>query len=105
MIYGLYLDLARNVGAKDHRKHFDRGLDEALGPARLLGLEGGHLDGQLGRALDIRQVFELPSGKLGAVAEIGVFGEGVVLPATGVGDRLSAPHTGGAIEVEEIAGA
>ena len=81
------------------------GLDEALGPARLLGLEGGHLDGQLGGALDVLQVFEFPAFKLGAIAEVGVLGEGVVLPAAGFVDGVAAPHAGGAVEIEEDAGA
>ncbi len=88
-----------------HGQHLDAGLDEPLGPARLLGLEGGHLDGQLGGALDLGQVFELPAGHLRAVAQVGVFGERVVLPAAAVGDGLDAPHAGRAVEVEEVAGA
>ena len=82
-----------------------RALDEALGPAGLLGLEGGHLDGELGGALDVLEVFELPALELRAIAEVGVFGEGVVLPAAGFVDGLATPHAGGAVEVEEDAGA
>ncbi len=80
-------------------------LDEALGPAGLLGFEGGHLDGELGGALDVLEVFELPAFELRAIAEVGVFGEGVVLPAAGFVDGLATPHAGGAVEVEEDAGA
>ncbi len=105
VIDGLNLDAARHVGVEDQRQHLDAGLDEALGPARLLGFEGGHFDGQLGRALDVGQIFELPAGQLRAVAEVGVFSERVVLPAAAVGDGLDAPHAGGAVEVEEVAGA
>ena len=94
-----------HVGAEDLGQNLDAGLDEPLGPARLLGFEGGHLDGQLGGALDVGQVLELPAGHLRAVAEVGVFGERVVLPAAAVGDGLAAPHAGGAVEVEELAGA
>src|SRR6202042_3373435 len=64
----------------------------------------GHLDGQFGGALDVGQVFELPSGELRAIAEIGVFSECVMLPAAAVADGLDSPHAGGAVEVEEMAG-
>ena len=76
-----------------------------LGPACLLGFEGGHLNGQLCGALDVLEVHELPADHLRAVAEVGVFGEGVVLPAAGLADDAGAPHAGGAVEVEEDAGA
>ena len=78
-------------GASERRtrgQDFFAGLDEALGPACLLGFEGGHFDGEFGGALDVLQVFELPAFELGAVAEVGVFGEGVVLPAAGFVDGL-----------------
>ena len=79
-------------------------MNEALRPTGLLGLEGGHLDGKLGGALDILEIFEFPAFELGAIAEVGVFGEGVVLPAAGFVDGLASPHAGSAIEVEEDAG-
>ena len=66
-------------------------------------LKGGHLDGQLGGALDVLEVLELPADHLGAVGEVGVFCEGVVLPAASLRDDLGAPHAGGAVEVEEDA--
>ena len=79
---------ARHIDLNIMRQHLDAGLDEPLGPARLLGFEGGHLDGQLRRALDLGQVFELPAGQLRAVAQVGVFGERVVLPAAAVAMAL-----------------
>ena len=93
------------VGVEDLGQNLDAGLDESLGPARLLGFEGGHLDGQLGGAFHLGQVFKLPAGHLRSVAEVGVFSERVVLPATAVGDGLTTPHAGGAVEVEVLAGA
>ncbi len=105
VIDGLDLVAQGGFGAEDPGQNLDAGLDESLGPARLLGFEGGHFDGQLGRALDLGQVFELPAGHLRAVAEVGVFSERVVLPAAAIGDGLAAPHAGGAVEVEVLAGA
>ena len=77
-----------HVGAEDAGQNLFACLDEALGPARLLGFEGGHLDGELGGAFDVLQVLELPAHHLGTVAEVGVFGEGVVLPAAGLVDGV-----------------
>jgi len=71
----------------------------------LLGFEGGHLDGDFGGALNVLEVFEFPAEDLGAIAEVGVLGEGVVLPAAGLVDDAAAPDAGGAVEVEEEAGA
>ena len=51
------------------------------------------------------QVAKLPALELGAVAQVRVLGEGVVLPAAGLLDGAAAPHAGGAVEVEEDAGA
>ena len=105
MVPGFELGVPGGVALQDAGEDFFASLDEAFGPAGLLGFEGGHLDGELGGALDVLEVFELPAYELGAVAEVGVFGEGVVLPAAGGGDGLAAPHAGGAVEVEEDAGA
>ena len=105
VIPGFELLVPGDVGAEDVGERLLGDLDEALGPARLLGLEGGHFDGELGGALDVLQVLELPAFELGAVAEVGVFGEGVVLPTAGFVDGLTPPHAGGAVEVEEDAGA
>ncbi len=66
-------------------------------------LKAGHLDGELGGALDVLEVLELPAFELRAVAKVGVFGERVVLPAAGFVDGLATPHAGGAVEVEEDA--
>src|SRR6185436_19747886 len=53
----------------------------------------------------IRQEHEPPAFQLRAVAEIEIFGERIVLPAARVIDRLAPPHAGGAVEIEEAAGA
>ena len=78
---GFGLDAEGQIGSQDARENFLSGLHEALGPARLLSFEGVHFDGQLGRALDIRQIEESPAAKLCAIGEIGILGERVVLPA------------------------
>ena len=105
VVDGLNFDTPRHIGFEDQWKDFDRGLDESFSPARLLSFEGGHLNGQLCGTFDIGKVFELPSGELGAVAKVCVFGKCVVLPAACIGDGLATPHSGGAVEVEEVAGA
>src|SRR5436309_16028572 len=101
---GFELDRAQLRAPPDGGKELAPGLDKPLGPARLLRLEGVHLDRQLRRALDARVVDELPALELGAITQISIFGEGVVLPAAGVLDRGAAPHAGGAVEVDEAPG-
>ena len=71
----------------------------------LLRLERVHLDRHFGRRDDVGQEHELPAAQLRAVAQVEVFGQRVVLPAAGVADGLAAPHAGGAVEIEEAAGA
>ena len=51
--------------------------------------------------LDLREEQELPARQLGTEAEIEVFGQGVVLPATGLFDAAFAPDAGRAVEIEE----
>ncbi len=93
------------IALQHARKDLFAGLNEALGPACLLGFEGSHLNWQLRGALDILQILELPPDELGAIAEVGIFGEGVVLPSACGVDGFAAPHSGGSVEVEEDAGA
>ena len=74
VVPGFELGVPGGVALEDAGEDLFAGLDEALGPACLLGLEGGHLDWELGGALDVLEVFELPADELGAVVEVSVFG-------------------------------
>ena len=98
---GFQFHVARHIALQNLGKNFLAGLNQALGPARLLRLERGHLDGEFGGTLDVLQIDELPAFQLRAIGKVGVFGERVVLPAAGLVDGLTAPHSGGAVEVEE----
>jgi len=102
---GLQLD----PGAQGSRQHpaeeLPAGLDGALGPAVLLALEAVDVHRQLRRHVELVQVEEAPAGQLGAVREVEVLGDRVVLPAAGLGDGPAAPDAGGAVEVEEAAAA
>src|SRR6185369_7035285 len=80
-------------------------LHDSLGPSPLLRLEGVYLNRQLRGHIIVSQVNKMPPHQLGAVRKIGVLGQSVVLPAAGPLDRLAAPHSGGAVEVEEPAAA
>ena len=102
---GLGLLREGRVRPQDARQELARDLDRALGPAELLRLEGRHLDGQLGRRGDLGQVDEAPAAQLRPVRQIHVLGQGVVVPAAGVDDGRAPPQPGGAVEVEEAAGA
>src|SRR4029077_3824451 len=80
-------------------------LHQALGPARLLGFECVHLHRQFGRAINLRQVNEMPAAKLSAIGKVGVLSKRVVLPAARVLDGGTAPDSSGAVEIEKQAAA
>ena len=94
-----------NGTAPDDGQKFLGGLNQALGPARLLVLEGADIGRQFAFAGNLGEIEELPAAKLGAIAEIGVFGERVVLPSAGFLDGPAPPDSGRAVEVEKAAGA
>ena len=93
---------AKVAHAQDLGQVLDGALSGAFGPAELLVFERVHLSRQFCRRTHIDQVLELPAFELCAVAEVEVFGDGVVLPAAGFLDALVAPHAGGAVEVDEV---
>ncbi len=69
----------------------------------LLGLEPVHIDRQLRGSHDIGKENEFPTVQLGAVAQIQVFCERVVLPTASILDARFSPKPGGAVEVEKTA--
>ena len=87
----------------DPRQDLEAGLDGALGPALLLGLESVHLLGEFCWDDEIRQEEKAPSFQLCAVAKIEILRERVVVPSPRLHDGLPAPDAGGAVEVEESA--
>src|SRR5215472_12601150 len=89
----------------DARIQLETYLHDSLGPAPLLRLEGINLDRNFRRRLFIKQVDEFPTHQLSAEAEVRILSQRVVLPATAHFDGVSAPDAGGAIEIEEGAGA
>ena len=74
-------------GSQMRGQQFLRALRQAFGPAELLNLKAVDLNRQFGRAFQARKVGEFPSLDLRAIAEIGIFGERVVLPAARVFDH------------------
>ena len=58
--------------------------------------------GHFGGRDDVREEMELPSAQLSAIAEVEILGQRVVLPTARIVDRLSAPHAGRTVEVEEV---
>ena len=87
--------------AEQTRQQLARGLHAALRPPALLHQKRGRRAGKLGRDPDVVAHDEPPAGHLGAVADVEVLGEGVVLPAARVDEGLAAPKPRGAVEVEE----
>src|SRR5579864_6561524 len=90
-----------NRRAPQREKEFARGLLRALRPPVLLRLERVHVRRQLRRTGKRRQILNPPSRQLGAIAEVEIFRERIVLPAARVTDRAGAEHAGCAVEGEE----
>jgi hypothetical protein len=61
VIPGFNLLAARDFGPQHFRQILLGALNQAFRPARLLRLEGGHLDGQLSRTFDVLQIAKLPA--------------------------------------------
>jgi hypothetical protein len=94
-------DPPRCVRVQNPRHQFQERLNRSLGPAMLLRFERIHLDRQLRRRDMIVHEDELPATQLGAIAQVEILGERIVLPAAAVGDRGAPPDAGGAVEIEE----
>src|SRR4029434_5211181 len=67
----------------------------------LLGLKAIDVDGKFGRHDGLRQVNKPPAFHLRSVAEVEVFSQRVVLPASRIRYAGFAPNTGGAVEVKK----
>lgn len=100
---GLELDGWPEGTAEQSRKQLARGLHPALRPPPLLHQQCGRRARKLGRYPDIVAHDEPPAGHLGPVADVQIFREGVVLPASRVDEGLAAPQPRGPVEVEETA--
>jgi hypothetical protein len=87
--------------AQDAGKELSAGLDRTLRPAVLLRLERVHLHRHLCGGDDVRDEHEAPAAELSTVAEIEIFRERIVLPASGVGNGGPTPNACSAVEVEE----
>lgn len=98
-----HFHIKRYLCAPDGGQYFFADLDGPLGPAVLLALETVHVDRKFSRGFDLIEEDETPALELGAVAEIHVFGQCVVLPTSGISDARFAPDPAGAIEGEESA--
>ena len=98
---GFKLDLEGQVAFEQGRQDLAGDLNGAFGPTVLLALEGAHLDRDFGGGDRVVDVDELPALDLGAIGEVEVFGEGVVLPPASIFDGAGAPDPGGPVEVEE----
>src|SRR3954469_16722617 len=81
-----HLDCEWKVAAPDRRQEFLAGLDGTLRPAMLLRFESVHVHRQLRWRNDVGQENKFPAGQLGAVTEIKVFSQSVMLPAAGLVD-------------------
>ena len=101
MARGFELDQQWQFAAPDRGQQFLAGLNRAFGPAMLLRFEAVHIDGQLGGRHHVRQENKFPARELRAVAQIEIFGQRVVLPASGFLDAGTPPQTGRPVEIKK----
>src|SRR5439155_21959540 len=102
---GLQLDRKRKPTAPDRGQQFFTGLDGALCPAMLLRLEAVHVYWQLCWSDDIGKINKFPACKLGAIAEIEVLAQGIVLPASTLFDTRTPPEASSSTKIEKSAAA
>jgi len=100
---GLELDGKWKSAAPDCGQQFFAGLDGSFCPAMLLRFKPIHVHWELSGRYNISQVNEFPAHELGAIAQIEILRERVMLPATGFRDAGTSPETGGSIEIEKSA--
>ena len=96
----------RQLAGPDAPAQLAQGLHAAFGPAKLLAFVGGKLNRDLGRGNHVVVIEGAPAGQLGAVAQIQIFAERILLPAAGgwIFDARAPPDAGGAIEAQQKAG-
>ena len=78
-------------------------LDTALGPAKLLALEGVDRDRDFCRHDHVWQIGDAPAAQLRPIAEVEILGKRVLLPAAGLLYAGTPPQAGSAVEVEQRA--
>ncbi|MEY2544433.1 MAG: hypothetical protein QOE81_1894 [Verrucomicrobiota bacterium] len=74
-------DSKRQLAAPNPGQQFLAGLNRALRPTMLLGLETVHVDRQFRWRNNVGKENEFPTSELGAIAQIEIFAQRVVLPA------------------------
>src|SRR6059036_1051357 len=71
----------------------------------LLRLEAIHVHRQLGRSHNVRKIDKFPARQLGAIAEIEILAQRIILPASALFDTGTPPETSRSIEIEKPAAA
>ena len=69
----------------------------------LLRLKSVHVHWQLSRSHNAGQKNKFPALKLSAIAQVEIFAEGIVLPASALFNTRAPPKTGGPVKVEKAA--
>ena len=95
------LNRERQLAPPDPGQEFFTGLNGAFGPAMLLGLETIHVHRQLGRRHDVGKEDKSPTSELGAIAQIEIFTQSIVLPTPGLLDARAPPKPGCAVEIKK----
>ena len=98
---GSELHAERDFGTENLRQNLDGRLNGAFCPTELLGLERVDVVREFCRNNHVEYKLHLPTGKLGAVRKVHVFGQRIAFPAATAVDGVLAPDACGSVEVHE----
>ncbi len=98
---GSNLHAERNLGTQNLRQNLNRSLDGTLCPTELLRLECVDVVREFCRNNHVEHELHLPTGKLGPVRKVHVFGQRVAFPTATAIDGFLAPDACGTVEVHE----
>src|SRR2546428_11459445 len=99
---GLKFDRKWKPAAPNCGQQFLAGLDGSLCPAMLLRFKPVHIYWKFSGSYNVRKKDKFPTDKLGAIAEIKIFTERVVLPAASFLDTGTPPETGGCFVISKL---
>src|SRR5256885_10826285 len=98
---GLKFDRKWKPAAPNCGQQFFASLDGSLCPAMLLRFKPVHVHWELSGRYNISQINKFPAHQLGAIAQVEILSESVMLPATSFLDAGASPQTGGSVEIYE----
>src|SRR5688572_4377976 len=76
-------------------------LGTAFSPAKLLGFDGRHDWRKLGRRFDFGTIDEFPTLPLSTIAQIQIFGQGIIVPVACIVNAAFPPDSARSVEIDK----